>query len=63
MSSRDSQLKRQKAQSDKFIEAARELGCDENESAFDAIVKKVAKAPPLRQEAKKSDTPKSPRKK
>jgi hypothetical protein len=41
-------------QSQKFIEAARELGCDENESAFDEIVKKVAKAPPPRQVKTKS---------
>jgi hypothetical protein len=34
----------------KFIEAARELGCDEDESAFDEIVKKVAKVPPPRKE-------------
>jgi hypothetical protein len=39
-----------KTQSEKFVEAARELGCDENESAFDEIVKKVAKAPPPRKE-------------
>ena len=45
MSSKDSQHKNKKGQSDKFIEAARELGCDEDEFAFDEIVKKVAKAP------------------
>jgi hypothetical protein len=39
-------------QSRKFIEAARELGCDEDESAFDEIVKKAAKAPPPRQDEK-----------
>jgi hypothetical protein len=36
-------------QSQKFIEAARELGCNESESAFDQIVKKVAKAAPTKQ--------------
>jgi hypothetical protein len=36
-------------QSSKFIEAAKELGCSEDESGFDEIVKKVAKAPPPRQ--------------
>jgi hypothetical protein len=41
-----------KAQSEKFIEAARELGCTEDESTFDEIVKKVAKAPPPRKEEK-----------
>jgi hypothetical protein len=39
-------------QSQKFIEAARETGCDEDESAFDEMVKKVAKAPPPRHEEK-----------
>jgi len=58
MSSKDSQLKEQKKQSDKFIEAARELGCDEDESAFDEMVKKVAKAPPPRKE----DVAKPPKK-
>lgn len=33
------------AQRDKFIEAARELGCDENEEAFKDALKRVAKAP------------------
>lgn len=48
MSSKNSPLKGE--QSKRFIEVARELGCDEDESAFDEIVKKVAKAPPPRQE-------------
>ena len=33
-------------QSDKFIEAARELGCDESEEGFAEIVRKVASAHP-----------------
>jgi hypothetical protein len=33
------------AQSRRFIEAARELGCDEDEAKFDEKLKKVAKAP------------------
>ncbi len=37
---------------DKFRQAAHELSCDEDESAFDEMVKKVAKAPPARQEKK-----------
>jgi hypothetical protein len=53
MSSRNSQPKRLSSQAQKFIEAASELGCDENESAFDEIVKKVAKAAPPRQEPEK----------
>ena len=31
------------AQSARFIEAARELGCDESPGAFEAAVKKVAR--------------------
>ena len=54
MSSKNSRPEKPSTQSEKFIEAARELGCDENESAFDEIVKKVAKAPPPRQEEKSS---------
>lgn len=33
-------------QSKRFIEAARELGCDEDEAAFKERLKKLAKAPP-----------------
>ncbi|MGO8778794.1 MAG: type II toxin-antitoxin system death-on-curing family toxin [Rhodomicrobium sp.] len=40
------------AQGRKFIAAARDLGCTEDESAFDEIVKKVAKAPLPRQNEK-----------
>ncbi|HRD27669.1 MAG TPA: hypothetical protein PLO65_05155 [Caulobacter sp.] len=32
-------------QADKFRDLARELECDEDEGAFEATVKKVAKAP------------------
>ena len=35
-------------QSARFVEAARELGCDESPDAFEAAVKKVAKAPVTR---------------
>lgn len=35
-----------RTQSERFIEAARELGCDETEEGFAEIVRKVAKAPP-----------------
>lgn len=34
-------------QSARFIEAARELGCDESPDAFEAAVKKVARHKPL----------------
>ncbi len=35
------------AQSARFIEAARELGCDESPEAFEAAVKKVARHKPV----------------
>jgi hypothetical protein len=31
-----------------FVKAARELGVDESEEAFDKVLKRVAKAPPPR---------------
>lgn len=34
-------------QFEKFKEAARELETDDREEAFDAMVKKIAKAPPV----------------
>lgn len=36
----------QKTQSDKFKEAARELGTDDDEAKFDAALKKLAKPKP-----------------
>ncbi|WP_161633271.1 MULTISPECIES: hypothetical protein [unclassified Labrenzia] len=33
----------EKAQIDKFKEAAKELGCDESEEAFDANLKRIAR--------------------
>jgi hypothetical protein len=44
-------------QSKDFIEAARSLGCDDDEDAFDAKLKAVASAPPPKPE-KKSKTKK-----
>ncbi len=35
------------AQAKRFIEAARELGCDESPEAFEAAVKKVARHKPI----------------
>ena len=45
------------AQAKRFIEAARELGCDESPEAFEAAVKKVARHKPKHdtQSAKKDD--------
>jgi len=37
-------LKENKTQFDKFKEAAKNLGCDEDEERFDATVKKLATA-------------------
>ncbi|MGA9826308.1 MAG: hypothetical protein WBQ53_15945 [Methylocystis sp.] len=36
-------LERAKSQSDSFIEAARELGCDDDPAHFDEMLKKVAR--------------------
>ena len=33
-------------QTKRFVDAARELGTDESEEAFDKMLKRVAKAPP-----------------
>ena len=44
---------KEKRQIDKFREAARELETDDSEEAFDAKLKKIAKAPPPK-EAKPS---------
>lgn len=38
--------RKSESQSAKFEAAARELGCEDNEEAFDAKLKKVASAPP-----------------
>lgn len=46
-----------KEQIDKFKEASRELGCDESEEAFDAALKHIAKAPPLKDGKSKEKKP------
>jgi hypothetical protein len=38
--------KQNRNQTQRFIEKARELGCDEDEAAFDARLRKIAKATP-----------------
>ncbi|MER8416231.1 DNA-binding protein [Mesorhizobium sp. M1329] len=48
----DSQ-KKAESQVDKFREAARELETDQSEEAFDRVLKKVAKAPPQKEEKPK----------
>jgi hypothetical protein len=45
-------------QIDRFKELARELGCDEDEAAFDAAVKKLSESKPLpKHEPKKRSSP------
>ena len=36
------------SQSENFIRKARELGCDEDEAAFEAKLKRIAKAKPTK---------------
>jgi hypothetical protein len=40
--------KSKKSQAQKFREAARAVGADQNEAAFNAALKRVAKVPPPR---------------
>jgi hypothetical protein len=42
-------------QSKAFIDAARELGCDDSEERFVETVRKIAKAPPQHRAAKDKD--------
>lgn len=44
---------RGKSQRDKFIDAARKLGCDDNADRFNAVVKKLAEQPPQPRKPKK----------
>jgi hypothetical protein len=45
------------SQSERFKQAARELGCDDSEERFVETVRKVAKAPPARNEPPKPKRP------
>ena len=40
-----------------FVKAARELGCDESEEAFDKVLRKVASAPPPKSVQKRKRKP------
>lgn len=42
----------------RFIETARELGCDEDEAAFDEKLKRIAQAKPAPSRKVKGKTPK-----
>lgn len=44
-------------QSKRFIEAAREAGCDEDPDAFDKALRKVASAPPPKKPKPKTNKP------
>ena len=46
----------QEEQSARFIESARELGCDESPGAFEAAVKKVARHKPVEEKIAELDT-------
>ena len=48
--------KETKQRRDKFVDKARELGCDEDEAAFEAKLKLIAKAKPTK---KSREQPKS----
>lgn len=44
-------------QVERFREAARELGCNEDEAAFDAALKRIGSAPSPRDDKPKKDKP------
>jgi hypothetical protein len=46
------------SQSRRFIEKARELGCDEDEAAFEQRLRKIAKATPFQDGKPKAIKPK-----
>ena len=48
-------LRRQKNQHDKFVEKARELGCDEDENRFYATLKKIARHEPQKKNGKQTN--------
>ena len=43
-------------QSQAFVQAARDLGADESEEAFDKVLKRIASAPPPRSVQKRKAT-------
>lgn len=46
-------MQQEKTQLDKVKEAARELGCDDDDARFDAALKKIAKASKKDEDKKK----------
>jgi hypothetical protein len=57
--SEKSAMETSESQHDRFKELARELGCNEDEAAFEASLKKVAKAPPPPKHEPKKRLPKN----
>jgi hypothetical protein len=51
--------KKDDIQIDRFKKLARELGCDENEAAFEAALRKLAESPALPKHQPKKRTPKA----
>jgi len=49
--------KKSKTRSQRFVEAARDVGCDENPDAFDKTLKKIASAPPPKSVKKRKAKP------
>jgi len=44
-------------QADRFIDKARELGCDEDEKAFDDKLHRIGSAPPSKPKPEQNETP------
>lgn len=53
----DQKQKARKGQGEQFVEAARELGCDDDEMAFEERLKQVAKPPPDKPKTKRKKNP------
>ena len=47
----------EKPQIEGFKDLARELGCDEDEAAFDRALRRIAQAPPIKHVPKKQKAP------
>ena len=43
----------ERLQKQKFVEKAREIGCDEDEAAFESRLRKIAQSPPPKPKSKK----------
>lgn len=48
-------MSKQKTQAEKFKDAARELGVDEDSDRFDEVIRELAKKPPKPRDKPKSD--------